>query len=97
MILKYFSQYLKDTNEVPTLEILFKWIKLKLETPAVCHEDKIIQSEIYLATTSKNDFCLIGKSETGRNLITSLYNYTLSYQNLHEARLLHEQQKKKDN
>ena len=50
MILKYFSQYLKDTNEVPTLEILFKWIKLKLETPAVCHEDKIIQSEIYLAT-----------------------------------------------
>ncbi len=89
MILKYFSKYLTENNLQASLPILFFWLKLKIETPAACHEDKIIQSEIYLGKNRRADFCLIGKSTTGRNLIKSLYNYVLGCGNLQTSRDKH--------
>ena len=92
MILKYFADYLQETKQPPEIKVLIFWIKSKLENPPVCHQDKIIQAEIYLAKNKNGEFCLIGNSETGRNLVMSLYNYTLSCQNLREARQKHEEE-----
>ncbi len=89
MILKYFSQYLQTTNKPPTFETLFLWLKDKLENPAKCHEDKIIQAEIFLAQNAQGKFCMIAKNKTGHNLTKSLYNYILSCQNIISARNEH--------
>ena len=89
MILKYFSDYLKETGKTATFEELSLWVREKLEQPAKCHEDKIIQAEIYLAENENGDFCLVGKNKTGRNLVKSVYHYVLSCRNITTARLKH--------
>ena len=94
MILKYFSDYLKATNKTATIEELSLWLREKLEKPAKCHEDKIIQAEIYLAQNKNGNFCLIGKNKTGRNLVKSLYHYVLSCRHITTARLRHSENKK---
>ena len=92
MILKYFADYIQQNKLTPNLKVLILWVKSRLDTPPTCHEDKVIQAEIYIAKNFQGEFCLIGKSETGRNLINSLYNYVLSCQNLIEARQKHNEQ-----
>ncbi len=89
MILKYFSNHLKSTNKQASFKELMFWLQERLEAPPKCHEDKIIQAEIYLAKNIDGDFCLVGKSETGRNLIQSLYHYIQGCQNITNARLKH--------
>lgn len=89
MILKYFSQHLQSTNKEPTFEELILWLKERLELPPKCHEDKIIQAEIYLAQSQNGNICLLGKSKTGRNLVRSLYHYILGCQNINAAREHH--------
>ena len=89
MILKYFSDYLQENDIEPTIKTLCLWLKEKLHNPPKCHGDKVIQAEIYLAENKNGEFCLIGKSDTGRNLIKALYNYTLSCQNVSFARKKH--------
>ena len=89
MILKYFSEYLRTTNTPPTFEALFLWLKERLELPAKCHEDKIIQAEIFLAKNSHGKFFMIAKNKTGHNLTKSLYHYVLSCQNIQSARNKH--------
>ena len=96
MILKYFSDYLKETGKQASFEELSLWIKEKLELPAKCHEDKIIQAEIYLAQNENGSFCLIGKNKTGRNLIKSLYHYILGCRNITTARQQHADNQKND-
>ena len=86
MILQYFSDFIKTENKEPTLGVLFEWLKERISTPAACHEDKIIQAELFWGINARGDYCLIGKSETGRNLIKSLYNFILSFEHLEDAR-----------
>ena len=89
MILKEFSQYLQDNLEESAVILLNKWIKTKIETPALSNVDKIIQKEIYIAKNKYYDFLLIGKSDSGRILIKSLYNFSLSFEQQKVARWIH--------
>lgn len=89
MILKEFSQYLQDNLETSAVVLLNKWIKTKVETPALSNVDKIIQAEIYIAKNKYNDSLLIGKSESGRRLIQALYNFSLSFEQQKIARWIH--------
>ncbi len=89
MILQYFSEYIKTEDKKPTLQCLFSWIKERIENPAICHEDKVIQAEIFLGKNVRGDYCLIGKGETGRNLVQSLYHYILGFEHLDDARKKH--------
>ena len=91
MIIKDFSQFLlKNYNgKEKTVELLSKWIKEKIENPPKTLVDKVIQKEIYLAKNKKEEFLLIGKSDSGRILINSLFNFALSFEQQDYARKIH--------
>ena len=87
---------MQESNKKPTIKTLVSWIIERLNAPPKRHEDKVLQAEIYHAKNEDGEFCLIGKSKTGRSLILALYNFTISCQNLADARQKHDEQTKKD-
>lgn len=90
MILKEFSEFLQNNEEKPSVSLLYVWLKIKIETPAKTNVDKILQKEIYIAKNKIGHSLFIGKSPTGRNLIQSLYNFALSFEQQKMARWLHD-------
>ena len=76
-------------KEETAIFLLNKWLKEKIETPAASNVDKIIQAEIYIAKNKYNDTLLIAKSESGRKLISTLYNFALSFEQQKLARWIH--------
>lgn len=91
MILNEFSDFLKNNEQKPSVSLLYVWLKLKLETPAKSNVDKILQKEIYIAKNKAGNFLFIGKSPSGRNLIQTLYNFALSFEQQKMARWIHKQ------
>lgn len=83
MIIEDFSKYLKSNKNIskPSTYVLTQWLRLKLESPCVTNIDKILHREIYLATNKLGCFFLIAKSESGRVLLNSLYNFCDYYDN----------------
>lgn len=86
MILREFSKYLQDKNDdivqnkITTTKLLCEWIKLVINKNPKNHVDKIVHKEIMLAENKAGDFFIVGKSESGRVLVNSLYNFSLSYE-----------------
>ncbi len=91
MILKDFSDFLKQNEEKPSVSLLYVWLKLKIESPAKTNVDKILQKEIYIAKNKTGNFLFIGKSPSGRNLMQSLYNFALSFEQQKMSRWVHNQ------
>ena len=91
MILKEFSDFLKENEDKPSVSLLYVWLKLKIEIPAKNNIDRILQKEIYIAKNKAGNFLFIGKSPSGRNLIQSLYNFALSFEQQKMARWVHKQ------
>lgn len=89
MILKEFSDFLKKNEKKPSVSLLYTWLKIKIETPAKSNVDRIIQKEIYIAKNKAGNFLFIGKSPSGRNLMESLYNFALSFEQQKMARWIH--------
>ena len=86
MILSEFSKYLQSRNNDITsgqstgTQILCDWIKLVIYKNPKNNVDKIVHREIMLAENKSGDFLIVGKSESGRDLVNALYNYALSYE-----------------
>lgn len=95
MILTEFSKLIKKTKTKKYVSLAAKWLKKKISRPAKTNTYKIIQSECWFAKNNNGDFLIIPKSETGRNLTQSLYNYIESLENVDVSRFLHEHQKNK--
>lgn len=91
MILKEFSDFLKENEEKPSVTLLYVWLKIKIETPSKSNIDKIVQKEIYIAKNKKGNSLFIGKSPSGRKLIETLYNFALSLEQQKMARWVHNQ------
>ena len=91
MILQEFSKFLKENEEKSSVSLLYVWLKLKIESPAKNNVDKILQKEIYIAKNKSGNFLFIGKSPTGRNLMNSLYNFAMSFEQQKMARWIHKQ------
>ena len=91
MILKEFSDFLKENENKSSVSLLFVWLKLKIETPAKSNVDRILQKEIYIAKNKSGTSLFIGKSPSGRNLIQSLYNFALSFEQQKMSRWIHNQ------
>lgn len=91
MILQEFSDFLKQNEKKPSVSLLFAWLKIKIESPALTNVDKIIQKEIYIAKNKLGNSLFIGKYPSGRNLIQSLYNFALSFEQQKMARWIHNQ------
>lgn len=97
MILTNFSKVLKKTKTKKYITLLSLWLKKRISKPAKTKTDKIIQKECWYAKNNNGDFIIIPKSETGRNLTLSLYNYIQSVENVDLSRFLHENNSKKYN
>lgn len=86
MILREFSKYLQERNEdiisnkTTTTKLLCDWVKFVIYKNPKNHIDKIVHKEIMLAENKSGDFLIVGKSESGRVLVKSLYNFALSYE-----------------
>lgn len=85
MILTAFSKFLQE-NKAKIIEqksctsLLFQWVKEILDKSPVSNVEKVIHAEIALAKNRVGDYLLIAKSESGRTLTNSLYNFALSYE-----------------
>lgn len=97
MILNNFSKIIKKSKTKKYVKVLALWLKKHISRPAKNQTDKIIQSECWYAENKYGDFLIIPKSETGRNLTKSLYNYIKSVENVDVSRFLHEHNKKNKN
>lgn len=93
MILENFSKIIKKTKTKKYIKLLTIWLKKRISKPAKTKIDKIIQKECWYAQNKKGDFLIIPKSQTGRNLTLSLFNYIKSVENLDISRFLHENKK----
>ena len=91
MIIKEFSDFLKENEDKSSVSLLFVWLKIKIESPAKTNVDKIIQKEIYIAKNKAGNSFFIGKSPSGRKLMQSLYNFALSFEQQKMSRWIHNQ------
>lgn len=97
MILNNFSKIIKKSKTKKYVKVLALWLKKHISRPAKNKTDKVIQAECWYAENKFGDFLIIPKSETGRNLTKSLYNYIKSVENVDVSRFLHEHNKKNNN
>jgi hypothetical protein len=85
MILSEFSKFLQS-KEKEIIEkrsctsLLGLWVKSILEKQPKTNVEKVIHAEITIAKNNVGDYLLIAKSESGRTLTNSLYNFALSYE-----------------
>lgn len=104
MILEAFSKYLQAADpETPAPAILGRWLWEKLSSSPESNEDRVIHCEIQLAGRKKQNgeslelatgrngpsYFFAGKSKTGRQLLTALYNYSMSYEQQKWSRWVH--------
>ncbi|MFA6990416.1 MAG: hypothetical protein WC197_10140 [Candidatus Gastranaerophilaceae bacterium] len=90
MIIKAFSEELHSISaDIPPVILLARWIKAILLKEPENNAEKIIHKEICLAKNKMGLFILVGKSETGQNLLESLYNFALSFEHHKFAKWLH--------
>lgn len=85
MILEEFAKFLQSKEEEiiekkSCTSLLAQWIKSVLERKPKTNVDKIIHTEIAIAKNKVGDYLLVAKSESGRALTNSLYNFALSYE-----------------
>lgn len=91
MILKKFSKYLQKNKEKNSVNLLNEWLIERLTSPSLDKVDIILKTELYFAKNNNDKTLIIAKSETGRNLLNALYNFSLSFEQYKLAKFLHEQ------
>lgn len=89
MIIKAFADALHLEGNAEPCKFLQVWLKkILLKTPEN-HVENVIHTEFFLQKTSDNTTIVASDSTSGRNLLQSLYNFCLSYENFLFARWLH--------
>ena len=71
------------------------WLQEKLKTPTHERTGKIIQQELYLAKNKNGSFIILGKNESGRILMKTLYNFSMSYEHYKKSVKDHNEKLKK--
>jgi len=90
MILQKFSDFLKEHDKISATKALFLWLCSRKNSNPLENTDKIINKELYFAKNKRNDVLIIAKSDSGRNLMKSLYNFALSFEQYKLAKWLHD-------
>ena len=84
MILSEFSKVLQDHEQdivkgKSSLDFLMEWIKNILSKRPKTNVEKIIHTEIALCENKTGDFLLVAKSDSGRVLTKTLYEFCESF------------------
>lgn len=89
MIIKAFADALHlEGNKEPCL-FLQIWLKKILSKNPENHVENVIHTEFFIQKTENGSTIVSSNSKTGRQLMQSLYNFCLSYENFLFARWLH--------
>ena len=104
MILESFSLYLQAADPaVPASRVLVRWLWERLTFPAQTNVDRILRYEIAIERQPNElapdgqsqsepveaNFAFVTTTESGRNLLKSLYRYSMSYEQQRWARWVH--------
>lgn len=94
MILAEFSKYIQQYNQdlimhkITPLELLHQWLYSVLNKNPKDNIGKIVHREILYCQNPEGDYIIIGKSDSGRKLVTALINFAKSYENYNHAKWL---------
>jgi hypothetical protein len=100
MILEAFADYLHDCNpDSSAPKVLSRWLWEKLTQPPQSAIDKVIHEEIEISRNVSLSvgsrrmgvtYTFAGASPSGRKLLSSLYEYALSYEQQRWSRWVHQ-------
>ncbi|MBQ8460206.1 hypothetical protein IJ541_08915 [bacterium] len=92
MILAEFAKYLQAHNDeiltrkTTPLELLHKWLREVINKNPKNHTDKIVHKEIMYCENPQGDYVIIGKSDSGRILVSALIKFAKSYDNYNHSK-----------
>ena len=92
MIIAEFSKYLQEHNDelmmrkTTPLKLLHKWIKGVINKNPKNNIDKIVHKEILYCENENGDYLIVGKSDSGRVLVSALIKFAKSYDNYNHAK-----------
>ena len=92
MILSEFSKYLQLHNDelltrkTTPLKLLPEWLKSVINKNPKNNIDKIIHREILYCENKEGDYFIVGKSDSGRVLVSALIKFAQSYDNYNQAK-----------
>ena len=92
MIISEFAQYLQEhnddllTHKTTPLKLLYKWLKTVINKNPKTNIDKIVHKEILYCENKNGDYLIVGKSDSGRVLVSALIKFAKSYENYNHAK-----------
>ncbi|MBY0360228.1 MAG: hypothetical protein K2W82_19665 [Candidatus Obscuribacterales bacterium] len=97
MILEAFATYLQAADpKVPAKEVLTRWLWERLTLPAQNNVDRVVRSELTVVRDSDSTeysnqahYYFNPISDSGRRLLATLYEYSMSYEQQKWSRWVH--------
>ena len=92
MIIAEFSKYLQEHNDelmmrkTTPLKLLHEWLKGVINKNPKHNIDKIVHKEILYCENENGDYLIVGKSDSGRVLVSALIKFAKSYDNYNHAK-----------
>lgn len=92
MILAEFSKFIQQhndelmTRQTTPLALLHKWLYTVINKNPKNNVEKIVHKEIMYCQNPEGDYLIVGKSDSGRKLVTALINFANSYKNYNHAK-----------
>lgn len=94
MIIAEFAKYLQEhkeellTRKTTPLMLLHEWLRTVINKNPKNNIDKIIHKEVLYCENRNGDYLIVGKSDSGRVLVSALIKFTKSYENYNHIKWL---------
>lgn len=94
MIISEFAKYLQKHNDelltrkTTPIRLLHEWLRAVINKNPKNNIDKIVHREILYCENENGDYLIVGKSDSGRILVSALINFAKSYENYNHAKWL---------
>ena len=85
MIISEFAKYLQEHNDklltrkTTPLKLLHEWLKQVINKNPKTNIDKIVHREILYCENQNGDYLIVGKSDSGRVLVSALIKFAKTY------------------
>lgn len=92
MIISEFAKFLQLHNDelltrkITPMKLLHVWLKSVINKNPKSNIDKIIHREILYCENDSGDYLIVGKSDSGRVLVSALIKFAQSYENYNHAK-----------
>lgn len=92
MIISEFAKFLHEhddellTRKTTPLKLLHEWLYSVINKNPKNNIDKIVHKEIMYCQNPQGDYLIIGKSDSGRVLVSALIKFAKSYDNYTHAK-----------